>query len=724
MSLRRKSYSAVLAVLLLGILMTGAYALSMLIQGEAAYPVHMMGQAQLSAELIDARHIRPASTTPPAVGVMPSVLPLPPAPKYGNGTWVDNDLARRVLAKPETRLLDAARKFNEKEDWAHSLPLYESLFAAHPDAYDLALERAHVLAWAGRNERAGEALLHVAKIRQTPLLAFEAAQNYWWGGNSGAADSAIAVVLSWQPQFPGALALRQQVRMSASPSVALAREWARDGGQLEQLMYARALVNAKDYDASLTPYRRAIALGANDSIRLELAAAASAADSGTVAIGELREYLARHENATDIRITLARQYGWSEKYADALREYDVLIAQGHTELATERAQTVVWTGDLDAGALALQDVVATDSTQVEAWRLLGDVQRWRGKPKEALIAYQSAARLSPADAEIVAQIAAVQQDLRLAQRAMMPVSSAHVRVDGMSDNQGFTFVQTRADQFVATRWGGFQLSALSSLPSRDGGALGSSMSNGYGGAGSVSFRPRRGVQLDAGASAQHFSDVATFLGFNAGVTLEVLAGTTVHAGYVREPAVRRASTMLALQARTVSERIELLASGKLGTWGWSAQAEREKLASDLGNTRREAAVLAGSYGLTSSLTFDARVSALRSNAASPTLPGFGALYWSPEHYIEPSAGLSYKTKAAKGLTVGAGVTRGYAFAKERPGPGARFTQGTLPTFALNGNAAYQRGAWGVMLDVGYGGALHRGYRSFNSALGITYTLPR
>jgi tetratricopeptide (TPR) repeat protein len=724
MSFRRKSYSAVLALLLLGIMLTGAYALSMLIQGQPAYPVHMIGQAQLSAELIDARHIRPVSSTPPAVGVLPPVIPLPPAPTYGDGGWSENDLARRVLKGPETRLLDAARKFNEKEDWSHSLPLYESLVASHPDAYELALERAHVLAWANQNQRAADALLRVAKMRRTPLLAFEAAQNYWWAGNSGAADSAIAVTLSWEPGFPGALALRERVRSTASPSVALAREWARDGAQMEQLMYARALVNAKDYDGSLQPYRRAIAMGAPDSVQLELAAAASAADSGDVAVSALRSYLARHENATDIRLTLARQFGWSEQYADALREYDVLLAQGHSELALERAQTVVWSGDLDAGATALQRVVREDSTQADAWRLLGDVQRWRGKPTQALVAYRTAARLQPSDADIGTQIAAVQQEIRLAQRALLPVSSAHVRIDGMSDNQGFTFMQTRADQFLATRWGGFQLSALTSMPSRDAGAFGSSSAAGYGAAGGVTFRPRRGVQIDAAASAQHYSDVATFLGYNAGITFEVLAGTVVHAGYVREPAVRRASTMLALQARTVSERIELLASGKLGTWGWSAQAESEKLASDLGNTRREAGAVAAQYALTSSLTFDARVSALRANGASPTLPGFGALYWSPEYYVEPGAGLSYRTKAGRNLTVGAGVTGGYAFAKERPGPGARFTQGTLPTFGLTGTAAYQHGAWGVTLDVGYGGALQRGYRAFNSALGITYTLPR
>jgi tetratricopeptide (TPR) repeat protein len=721
--MKRKSYSAVLALLLLGILLTGAYALSMLIDGQPAYPVHMIGHARLSAEVIDALHIRPPANTKPAEGEIPAILPMPPAPKYSDGGWARNDAARSVLIGPETRLLDEARKLNEREQWDRSIPLYDALVAKHPDAYDLALERAHVLTWAGRNQNAGVALMNVARMRHNATVAFDAAQNYWWGGNVPAADSAVSVVLAWAPTFPGALPLRQQIRASASPSVALAREWARDGGELEQLLYARALVAEKDYSTSLSPYRRAVALGAPDSITLELAAAANAADSTAAAEDALRSYLARHPDASDIRVTLARQYAWAENYKGALAEFDRLVADGHTEYAFERAQTVVWSGDLDKGASELQHVVAAQPDQADAWRLLGDVQRWRAKPGEALVAYQTAARLQPDDVELPAQIAAVQQDILLAQRAGMPVSSAQVRIDGMSDNQGFTFVQTRADQFMATRWGGFELSAINSLPSSSS-TFYSSTSDGYGVGGGATYNPRSNLHVAAHGYAQHYGDVGTFLGLDAGVTFDVAAGTSIHAGYVREPAVRRASTLLALQARTVSERIELLASGKLGAWSWSAEGSSEKLASDLGDTHRLQGVVSTSYAIDSHFTADAHLSALGSNAASPSLPGFGALYWSPVRYVEPSAGLSWKTIRGKNLTVGAGVQGGYAFAHERPGPGARFTRGGLPTFAITANAAYTRGAWGLQFDLGYGGALQRGYRSVNTALGITYTIPK
>src|SRR4051812_9947799 len=134
MSIKRKSYSAVLALLLLGILLTGAYALSMLIDGQPAYPVHMIGHAKLSAEVVDALHIRPPANTKPAEGVMPAILPMPPAPKYGEGNWAKNDLARNALIGPETRLLDAARKMNESEQWNRSLPLYDALVAKHPNS--------------------------------------------------------------------------------------------------------------------------------------------------------------------------------------------------------------------------------------------------------------------------------------------------------------------------------------------------------------------------------------------------------------------------------------------------------------------------------------------------------------------------------------------------------------------------------------------------------------
>jgi tetratricopeptide (TPR) repeat protein len=726
MSFGRQSYSAVLLVLLIGILLAGSYALSMLVHGSPAYPVKMFGHATLSAELVDAQHIRgkPAEL---AEGRLPSIVKLPAPAAYdaagGAAGASADDPARALLRSREMRLLDQARLFNQAEEWDRSLRLYDALLSAHPGVSALSLERAHVLTWAGRNEAAAAALLEIARARHDAAIAFEAAQNYWWAGRLLAADSALALVLAWQPAYPGAVALREQVRSLSSPDLATARAWAREGGLTEQLLYGRALVAAAQYADAITPYRRALALGAADSVQLELAAAASAADSTVVAVNAMRAYLSLHPDDVDTRLALARQYAWAEQYDAALHEYDRLVADGRSDLALERAQTLVWSGAAEAGAQALRVFLASDSLQPDAWRLLGDVERWSAHPERALAAYRTAARLQPGDPDLPLQIAAVEQEISLARRAGLPPSAANIRVEGMHDTDGFTYVQTRAEQFMSTDWGGFRLAALSTLPSRSFGG-GTSTSSGYGGAANVVFRPLKGVQLDGGATVQHFTDIDTFLGWNAGATWQNAAGTSVHAGFVREPAVRRTGTMLSLQARTVSERIELLASGRLGQWGWSAQAERERLASDLGDTRRSAGAVGVNYAVTPNVSLDARVSALATSAASPALPGFGALYWAPERYLESTAGVSLRSTPRNGLSVGGTVAGGYALTRERPGPGARFNEPGLPIFAVSADITYQRGPWSVVFNAGYGGAVRRGYRSLNSALGISYALPR
>jgi tetratricopeptide (TPR) repeat protein len=712
-------YSLALIALVGSLVLAGAMAINLMTTGSAAFPVSVFGDPRTADKVVALAAIRPAERAAlPQGRIDPSqLLPMPIVVKWEFIPRTSGDsLYARAAATGVARELDRAREAAQSGDRDGSLRLYAAIAQRLPADRTLLVERASVLASFGEHAQA-TALLRSALNRYPDdyELRMLAARNAWWSSQPVLADSLVDLALAVRPTSDEALSLRETIRSTTQPPLAVARAWARArNAAREHLVLARALVREGGYGEALQSYRIALADPRlrSDSLLVEAASAALGADSIAALEGFTNEYLALHPGDDAAVLRLARAYSWRADYPNAMRHYRRLD-WSDPSLRLEVAQVLMWSGDERGAEKELRIVNAALPRDATALKLLGDLSLWKADWSGASTYYAKAYEIDPTLAGLNEGMTAADYGREQARIAALPRKIPEgfgAMFEGFADNQGFRWLNNRASRALDARNvrinASVQQSVFEGTPT-----------------GLVSRNPVAGLRLDAAImllqqrakldlllGADSYASMQSFAVYGGGLTVFDLAGAQVGVDYNHQPASIRAATMAALQARTVSDVLGVSVATSHGRWSTAVRAEAERFASTVGSADRVIGSASVTRTLTPTLSATAVVSGQRVDRASPVLPGFGSIIWAPSSYVEPAVGLAYRTTLRPGLSASLGTQVGYGFVRERAG-NERYGTGSVPTATLTGDLLYSRGQWTAGVGGSYGGAMTRGYRA-------------
>lgn len=660
------------------------------------------------------------ATTPPAETPAAAASPAPGAPS----TAVIQDLQAAPLpvapAKGISRLRHQARELAAAAEWQASLELYDRLAERFPRDSELALERARVVAWAGEPARAAAIMSEtVLGPAAPPELQLERAQFLWWAGDAEAADRAVAEILRRHPARAEAVALRNLIRQSATPGVAVARGWlSENDAPLERVLLARALARSGEPSAAIRWYRGATE-GAEfgDSLLLEWASIAATADSADATAEALGVYLLRNPADRAAEIRLARAYAWGGRAAEAIGIYTSLLdSRDDPVLRFERAEQLAWSGREAAAAAELERLIAAAASHGPALALLGDLARWDGDFARSLSLYSRAAEAGERIADQLALIGAPSPPRPLARAARRFDPLWHAEADAFDDSQRFRWLATRATR----RWGTAARSLALTLHQE---FSGSDESVG------VPREARFGVEAGARLALDESTSAGAQLGVRTngagplagiwGVDIaRVGEGSSLAAALLREPAARRVATYAAAADGTTSDLLQVTATAANEQWsGWS-RIEAERLGSGLGATHRVGGNLTLRRGINDNISVSAGLSGLVTDGASPVDSLLGPLYWSPEWYVSPVAGVQAELRGERWR----GAVRanpGYLWVRERRATDRRFASDAAWVAGFGADAGYHRDQWEIFLSADWNGALGPGYRAAALRAGVS-----
>ncbi|HET6230529.1 MAG TPA: tetratricopeptide repeat protein [Longimicrobiaceae bacterium] len=711
----RRGYGLRLAAYVAALFLVGGTAVAVLLRTKPAFQVVVFGTARADAGAVSAAEIRPAGWLGMRWGKMGSLLTgelLAGQPGTPYPGWTEAG-----LNVADSRTLGEARRLSGEQDWTGALAAYDRLLAANPANDVIAVERARVLSWSGDNAAAGAALAVVSTRRPSDeALRLEAARYYWWAAKAEEADSLTGEALALRPDDRAADSLRNVVRSSSSPSISTARRWLRQrNGPVENLQLARALAREKEYADALPHYRAAIARRASpDSVVLEYAGTALAADSPTVAASAFRTYLRDHPRDRETRIALARALSWAKDYDAALPVYaDLLDGRDDAALRYELAEAQAWSGHETEAIASLRRIVSTDTANANAWRLLGDLSRWHGEWAGAQEGYRHAAALDPQMDGIWTALAEVGREREAARIAMLPprVEEGRVEVESFGDTQGFRNTVARGVRTWQPAWGTVEVAVERQQVSGDVPNTWEGDASGYAISAHAERELRPGLTAGASAGASEYPDQGLVPTWGADVSIGRRDGVGLSVEYVRQPAFRRVSTMASLDAEGTSDLLRASGYRPLGRWSAWSQAEVERLHAKLGTTGRLGASLGLSRQVTKEVGVAFAATAIAARGDAPALPGGPALWWVPEYYVEPSVRVSYGRSLGRRWIVGGSAAPGLAFVRERQGALRRFPSSTFPTVDVGLNARYTYGRWSVGGAGSWNGAVGSGYRS-------------
>ncbi len=587
-------------------------------------------------------------------------------------------------ASSTSRQRRQARELAAAARWQASLHIYDRLVSRFPRDRELALERARVVAWAGEPARAAAIMSEMMRSPAAPVeLQLERAQYLWWAGEIEAADRAVADILRLHPARAEAAALRVRIRQSATPGVEVALLWlSENDAPLERLLLARALAREGTPARAIRWYRRATeGMQFGDSLLLEWASIAATADSADATAEALGVYLLRHPADRAAEIRLARAYAWGGREAAAIGVYTSLLdSRDDPVLRFERAEQLAWSGREAAAAAELERLIAGDPGHGPALALLGDLARWGGE----------------------------------AARRFDPLWRAEV--DAFDDSQEFRWLATRATRSWGTAARSLSLTLHQEFSGSDGTA---------GVPREARFGAEAGARLalDASTAAGALFGVRT----NGAGTLDGIwgvditragEGSSLAVALLRQPAARRVATLAAAADGTTSDVLQVTAAAATLQWsGWS-RIEAERLGSGLGATHRVGGNLSLRRALNENISVSAGLSGLATDGDSPADPLLGPLYWSPEWYLSPTAGVQAEVSGERWR----GALRanpGYLWVRERRTANRRFASDETWVAGFGADAGYHRNHWEIFLSADWNGALGPGYRAAALRAGVS-----
>jgi tetratricopeptide (TPR) repeat protein len=712
-------YSLTMIAAVGSLVLIGVLALSLMATGTPAFPVTVFGDPRTSDRVIALPAIRPAerAALPQGVFGLDQLLPLPAQPVWTTAeprTAADS-LYARAAGMGLQHDLDQAREAAQNGSRETALRLYDRLGARLPDDRTLLIERASVLTSFGEQAKA-LALLR-PRLDRYPRdyeLHMLAARNAWWAEQALTADTLVGQALALNPNDDQAVRLRETIRSTTTPPLAVARAWAASSNApREQLTLARALVREGAYPEAIGSYRRALADPRlrTDSLILEAASAASAADSVQELDALTQQYLALHPNDAEMTLRLARAYSWRGDYAEALRNYDKLD-KSDPALRLEVAQVLMWSGKEKEAERELRTVVAQRPNDAVAFKMLGDLASYRADWDASSAYYARAQAIDPSMAGLAEGIATAERGKEAVRLASLPrptPDGTGATMEFYGDNQSFRWLSTHAERSFHAGTSHFLATVANNVFE---GSPAGALSRNAGAALRVdgTFDLGRRGRLDLTAGGESYVSVSTFAVLGVGLTVFDLAGAQAAISYRHQPAAARAATFAALQARATSDVLALDLSKTRGAWTAAARGEGEHFASTVGGVNRWAGSASLSRALTPQLAASIGLSAQHVDGPSPVMPRFGNVVWAPISYVEPSVGLVYRASVRPGLNASVGTSFGYGFAQERAND-QRFGSGTIPTGALTADLTAVRGPWTLSAGGNYGGALVRGFRA-------------
>jgi hypothetical protein len=193
------------------------------------------------------------------------------------------------------------------------------------------------------------------------------------------------------------------------------------------------------------------------------------------------------------------------------------------------------------------------------------------------------------------------------------------------------------------------------------------------------------------------------------------------AHYGRTPAVREASTMAALQAGAIMDRLRLEAQRDMGPWHAATDLQFQRFRADAGDVDRYAGMarLDRALGGTG-VAVGGQVRGIFATNRAPDLPDWGRLYWAPDHYIAPALTIRYGGAIADGVWLGLRAAPGMAFMDEGDDGAVRYDSDRAAILEAGATLGYRVGAWQLDLSGDWGGALPDGY----SASSLRFQLSR
>jgi tetratricopeptide (TPR) repeat protein len=631
-------------------------------------------------------------------------------------------LAQAPAAGVRRELAEALARAGRYDDAAAELV---TLLAARPSP-DLLRELARVRALAERYDGAADALGLLLDARPDDHAArLDRARYLWWSGRLEAADDELTRLLAAVPEHDDARALRAEVRPGIEPSIERARAWlAEEESAANRLHLARALVKADRHADALEHYDAALGDAADRELAVE---AADVADAARMP-GRVVDILARHAAAVDrpepaMRLRLARALAWVGRHEAAAGAFAGYLADrpGDVEARLDRARELVSADTAFHGEARseLERVVAAEPDRADAHRLLGDLARWAGDPDAALEHYRRAEAVDPAAEHVdegIRLALELRHDLRQAQIALRDATQVAwaLELDAFTDTEGFDWVGSG----VRREWR-FGANALSALSLRlghgysrghplDGAGLGAT---GMGAVLGGRLALAHGLTALAELGAMAYGDVDTFATWGAGLEYAT-DPALVRLRYGRTPAVREAATMAALQAAAVMDRLHLEGQRDMGPWHAATDLQLQRFRADAGDADRYAAMvrLDRAVGETG-VAVGGLVRGIFATDRAPALPGWGRLYWTPDHYIAPALSVRYGANIADGLWLGLRASPGIAFIDEGDGGMTRYDTDRTAILEAGATLGYRVGPWRLDLSGDWGGALPDGYNA-------------
>lgn len=629
--------------------------------------------------------------------------------------------------------------------------------ALHPRDSDLRVERARLLAQTGRiddalleyqlalDDRPGDlkvreeyagALLQPGHYDQSAaeyrrLLAavpssvpyrLGLARALAWGNHPRDADPVLSALAHALPGDTAILGMLHGVRASFDPKAREAAAWVAGEPRYTpyRLAYARALAIEHHPAEAAAQFDTVLAAGETVALLREAAGTRAAIPDSVGSARLLGRALGLAPSDTSIRREYAKALAWSGDRRAAIEQLTILLRdRPNADDLLLRGQLYLWSGDQNHAEPDIAAAARLDP-RPGTFVLLGDMLRWRGQWRQARATYRQALALFPGDSTLLASLALLDREERLAMAGAttdetMPgwVASMH----HAEDNTGYLFLSAGLSRgFEVARGTVLSIGAEQRRISQRSPGGAESFLYGYaleGGAEQMFWRARLAARAGVARHALVHDMIygSGELSMPVGpmrVSLDVSDGPAYNTLMTTRALVPDARGGASITRPLIGREAVLAASAPIGNAEVSVSAGA--LALSDGNQRR-------SVQASVRVPIAPHVAALYSGG---TL-GFSQrsdAYWNPSRYVSNAVGVEVSVQNRTGFSGVARVLPGYGRSNETVnlpgGAPVRIEPRNVPQLSASYEVGYQAHGWRVLLDGAYGRGREGGYQSLTS----------
>jgi Flp pilus assembly protein TadD len=657
---------------------------------------------------------------------------------------------------PRQLLLDSAWFLGKANRFADAADLIGRWLVAHPHDTELRIEHARLLAQTRRDgealveyrravddrpgdralrEEYADALLQMghyadAAVQYRTLLAAQPSSIQYrlglaralaWGDRPRDADPVLAALARALPADTAIVGMLHSVRASFDPTAKEAARWVADEPRFlpYRIAYARALSGEHRSVEAAAQFDTILDAGETVALLREAAGVRGEIPDSLGSARLLGRALALAPGDSSVRRAYAKALAWSGDRRGAIEQLTILLrARADADDLLLRGQLYLWSDDL---ARAEPDLAAAArmNPRPGTFLLLADLLRWRGDWRRARATYRQALALWPGDAQLLAGLALLDKEERLAMggtaEGAFPgwVASMH----HAEDNTGYLYLSAGVSRgFTVGRATVLSVGAEQRrISQRSPGGV-ERFLYGYaleGGAEQMFWRARlaarAGIARHALVPDMAYGSGELSMPFGpARVSLEVSDGPAYNTLMTTRALVPATGNGGVLARPLRGREAVLAASAPLGNAEVYVSAGALSLSD--GNQRR-------SVQASVRVPITSHVAALYSGG---TL-GFSQrsdAYWNPSRYISNAVGVEVSARNHAGFSGVARVLPGYGRSSETltlpSGAPLRVEPRNVPQLSASYEVGYHSRGWRVLLDGSYGRGREGGYQSLTS----------